>query len=43
VAAFGATPFAGDAGRYLVSAGVGVASAGSVDFIDGLARDHHNK
>lgn len=43
IAALGITPLAGDAGRHVVSAGIGMASAGSVDFLDKLAEDHHKK
>lgn len=43
VAIAGATPLLGDAGRYAGAAGVGLMCAGSVDYIDGLAKEHHAK
>lgn len=43
VAAFGITPLSGEAGPYVAALGSGVAAAGTVDFIDKMARDHHEK
>lgn len=43
VAAFGVTPFSGEAGPYVTALGSGVACAGTVDYIDQMAKDHHAK
>lgn len=43
VAVFGVTPFSGSAGPYVTGAGAGIMCAGSVDFIDKMAKDHHEK
>lgn len=43
VAAIGATPIAGKASRFVGGAGVGLMCAGSTDYLNQMAADHHAK
>lgn len=43
VAALGATPLLGKAGRYAGAGGVGMMCAGATDYLAEMAKEHHDK